>query len=237
MGGNLFHYYDLVRYLDTEQAVYGLQARGVYGAERPDHWLESIAAHCIESMRAVQASGPHLVAGFSSGGVVAYEMAQQLAAAGEELGLLALLDTHAPQATLRERLVRELTPRRGKAADPRWIQEFMYFLLLHSVNLDGLRELRTVGEAHRWAHWSYRPQPYAGPIELFMAQNAADRARADNLGWDRWAKGTIRIHHLLGSHGALVKAPIVEELAGRLQACIDSLELSDPTATLNRGHG
>ena len=58
MGGNLFHYYDLARRLDAEQTVYGLQARGVYGTERPDHTIEAIAARCIESMRTVQPVGP-----------------------------------------------------------------------------------------------------------------------------------------------------------------------------------
>ena len=87
MGGNLFHYYDLARHLDAEQTVYGLQARGVYGTGRPDDTIEAIATHCIESMRTVQPQGPYLVAGFSSGGVVAFEVAQQLVAAGQRRGV------------------------------------------------------------------------------------------------------------------------------------------------------
>ena len=94
MGGNLFHYYELARHLHAEQTVYGLQARGVFGTGRPDHTIEAIAAHCIESMRTVQPDGPYLVAGYSSGGVVAFEVAQQLAAAGQQVALLALLDTY-----------------------------------------------------------------------------------------------------------------------------------------------
>ena len=62
--------------------------------------IPAIAAHCIETMRKVQPDGPYLLAGYSAGGVVAYEVAQQLTAAGQKVELLALLDTFAPPATM-----------------------------------------------------------------------------------------------------------------------------------------
>jgi len=222
MGGNLFHYYDLARHLDAEQTVYGLQARGVYGTERPDHTIEAIATHCIESMRAAQPDGPYLVAGFSSGGVVAFEAAQQLAAAGQKVALLALLDTYAPKARTVHSWIDELAALRHRKLNLRQLQELAYFSVLHPLKLDRLRQLRTVGEAHRWAHWSYRPRPYAHPIEFFIVKDSADRAGAENLGWIRWTNDSVRIHRLPGSHGDLVKPPVVEELAARLQACIDA---------------
>jgi thioesterase domain-containing protein len=221
MGGNLFHYYDLARHLDAEQTVYGLQARGVYGTERPDHTIEAIATHCIESMRTVQPQGPYLVAGFSSGGVVAFEVAQQLAAAGQRVALLALLDTYAPKTRTVRSWLDVLAAIRRHKLNPRQIQELAYFSVLHPLKLDRLRQLRTVGEAHRWAHWSYRPRPYAHPIEFFIVKDSADRAGTENLGWVRWTTDSVRIHRLPGSHGHLVKPPVVEELAARLQACID----------------
>jgi thioesterase domain-containing protein len=101
------------------------------------------------------------------------------------------------------------------------MQEFVYFFALHSLKLDRLRQLRTTGEAHRWAHWSYRPLPLSVPIELFVAEKSAARAVADKLGWSRWTPGPIRVHRLPGSHTDLVKPPIVDDLAARVQACID----------------
>ena len=222
MGGNLFHYYDLARHLDAEQTVYGLQARGVYGAGRPDRTIEAIATHCVESMRTVQPHGPYLVAGFSSGGVVAFEVAQQLVVAGQRVALLALLDTYAPKAKKVRSWIGELAAFRRRKLNLRHLQELTYFSVLHSLHLDRLRQLRTVGEAHRWAHWSYRPRPYAHPIEFFIVKDSADRAGAENLGWVRWTNDGVRIHRLPGSHGDLVKPPVVKELATRLQACIDS---------------
>jgi amino acid adenylation domain-containing protein len=222
IAGRLFFYYELARRLAPEQAVYGLQARGVFDAGRPDTTIPSIAAHCIDTMRKLQPHGPYLLAGYSAGGVVAYEVAQQLVAAGQKVELLALLDTFAPPATIMGRLRRGLMSLvRGKS-DLRQLQELAYFAVLHSLKLGRLRQLRTTGEAHRWAHWSYRPAPSATPIELFVAEKSVAEAVADGLGWTRWTKGSIRIHRLPGSHTDLVKPPIVDDLAARLQACIDA---------------
>jgi len=221
IAGRLFFYYELARRLAPEQAVYGLQARGVFDAGPPDDTIESIAAHCIETMRKVQPEGPYLLAGYSAGGVVAYEVAQQLALAGQSVELLALLDTFAPPATAAGLWRRELRSLfRGKSS-LRQMQELLYYAVLHSLRLGRLRQLRTAGEAHRWAHWTYRPRPIATPIELFVAENSTAKAAPDRLGWGRWTNSAIRIHRLPGSHAELVKPPIVDDLAARLQQCID----------------
>jgi len=89
------------------------------------------------------------------------------------------------------------------------------------LKLRRLRQLRTTGEAHRWAHWSYRPRPLATPIELFITEESVGQTTTDNLGWYRWSRGAIRVHRLAGGHTDLVKPPIVDDLAARLQACID----------------
>jgi thioesterase domain-containing protein len=92
---------------------------------------------------------------------------------------------------------------------------------LHPLKLRRLRQLRTTGEAHRWAHWSYRPGRLATPIELFVTDESVAQAATGNLGWSRWSPGAIRAHRLAGGHTDLVKPPIVDDLAAHLQACID----------------
>jgi amino acid adenylation domain-containing protein len=221
IGGNLFHYYDLAHHLDAEQTVYGLQARGVYGSSRPDCTIEAIAGHCIQSMRKVQLSGPYLVAGYSSAGVVAFELAQQLAAAGERVAMLALLDTYAPKPQIIRSWMKELAELRHGRLNLRQVQELAYYSILHPLSMGPRRQFRSVGEAHRWAHRSYRPRPYAHPIELFLVRDSELRAGTDNLGWARWASDSVRIKRLPGNHGELVKPPVVNELATLLQACID----------------
>lgn len=95
--GNVLNFYDLTRYLGKDQPFYGLQARGVDGKQPPFATMQEMAAEYVRQMRTVQPEGPYMVGGFSMGGEVAYEMAQQLHAQGQEVALVALLDTHNPE--------------------------------------------------------------------------------------------------------------------------------------------
>ncbi len=95
--GNVLNFYDLTRYLGKEQPFYGLQARGVDGKQPPFATLTEMAAEYVKQMRSVQPEGPYMVGGFSMGGEVAFEIAQQLHAQGQEVALVALLDTHNPE--------------------------------------------------------------------------------------------------------------------------------------------
>ena len=90
-------YQDLPRHLGKDQPLYFLR----YGmaAEINDHpvqlpALEELASHYIKELQQVQPQGPYYLAGFSFGGVIAYEMARQLQANGHRVNLVALLDTY-----------------------------------------------------------------------------------------------------------------------------------------------
>ncbi|VAW36163.1 Polyketide synthase modules and related proteins [hydrothermal vent metagenome] len=106
--GNVLNFYDLTRYLGPDQPFYGLQARGVDGKRPPFGTLEEMAAEYVKQIRTVQPEGPYMMGGFSMGGEVAYEMAQQLQAAGQKVVLVALLDTHNPEyARRRNNILRQ----------------------------------------------------------------------------------------------------------------------------------
>ena len=91
--GNVFSYVDLAGHLDRERPFYGLQAVG-FGKNQLT--LEAIAAHYIKAMRTVQPEGPYLLGGWSMGGVVAFEMAQQLRRQQQAVAVLVLIDSQAP---------------------------------------------------------------------------------------------------------------------------------------------
>ena len=99
IGGNVLCYADLAWLLPLEQPFYGLQSRGLDGLEKPLSRIEEIAASFLKEIREVQAVGPYYLMGACIGGVVAYEMAQQLRAAGEEVRLLVLLESWLPDTT------------------------------------------------------------------------------------------------------------------------------------------
>ncbi|WP_298910929.1 amino acid adenylation domain-containing protein [uncultured Nostoc sp.] len=94
--GVVFPYYELAHHLGKNQPFYGLQPIGLDGKSSPLTNIEDMAAHYIEALRSVQPKGPYFIGGWSFGGWVAFEMAQQLQKSGEEVALLAVLDTLAP---------------------------------------------------------------------------------------------------------------------------------------------
>ncbi|MCW5318204.1 amino acid adenylation domain-containing protein [Nostoc sp. KVJ3] len=94
--GVVFPYYELAQNLGKNQPFYGLQPIGLDGKSSPLTRIEDMATHYIEALRTVQPKGPYFLGGWSFGGWVAFEMAQQLQNSGEEVALLAVLDTLAP---------------------------------------------------------------------------------------------------------------------------------------------
>ena len=107
MFGNVSNLRHLAHLVGTDRPFYGVQARGLYGDAEPHETFEEMAADYLAEIRSVQPEGPYLLGGFSGGGIAAYEMAQQLHAAGEEVALLVFLDTPLPfllPLTLSDRL-------------------------------------------------------------------------------------------------------------------------------------
>ena len=95
-GGNLLVYRNLAHSLGSDQPVYGLQPRGLDGNYVPFTRIEDMAAYYLAQIRKLQPEGPYFLAGLSSGGTTAWEMAQLLKAQGQEVALLALFDTSGP---------------------------------------------------------------------------------------------------------------------------------------------
>src|SRR5262249_47406289 len=95
-GGVVIPYFALARLLGPEQTFYGFQAAGLGRDDELDTTIEAMSTRYLQAMRAVQPIGPYLLGGWSLGGVVAFEMAQQLRKSGEEVGLLALIDSAVP---------------------------------------------------------------------------------------------------------------------------------------------
>ena len=95
-GGHALCYVPLARALGSARPFYGLQARGLDGVSTPHARVEEMAAAYVEAVRGRQPDGPYFLGGSSFGGVVAFEMAHQLRSLGQEVAVLALLDTLAP---------------------------------------------------------------------------------------------------------------------------------------------
>jgi amino acid adenylation domain-containing protein len=194
IGGNVLIYRELSRSLGADQPFYGLQDVDQEGLTAPS--VEEMAGRYVDVVRGVRPAGPYHLLGQSFGGLVAFEMARQLAAAGEEVALLALLDTQSPAVMRRSR---------GDDEDPAAVlavlarehaRSFGQELELHAAELRGMEldaQLATVADRLR-AHGridaldletlrrvlrvfmvrsdaalAYDPPPYDGPLTLFRA--------------------------------------------------------------------
>jgi thioesterase domain-containing protein/acyl carrier protein len=95
-GGNVVYLYALARQLRCERPFFGLQALGLDGRSMPHGSIEEMAAAYLLEIQQLQPAGPYCLAGHSSGGWVAFEMARQLRDRGEEVEMVVIVDTPAP---------------------------------------------------------------------------------------------------------------------------------------------
>lgn len=100
-GGHVLIFTKLARHLSKAQPLYAFQARGLDGKTRPLQSIEEMAAHYVEALLAHQPDGPYQLAGYSMGGAVAFEMAQQLQARGHKVTFVGIIDTPAQHPGLK----------------------------------------------------------------------------------------------------------------------------------------
>ena len=197
IGGGVYGLVDLGRRMLPDQPFYAVQAMGLahYGESEDHQTLQQMAAEYVEAIRFVSPQGPYFLGGLSFGGIVAFEMAQQLKRAGEVVALLALFDTPAPQTIAKVAdlddsilllgLVRERGRQKGlelnvsakdlEGLDPderlKFLVEALKELGLAPEDLDD-RWIRSFMRGYRARIKStvnYQPQVYPGRITLFRA--------------------------------------------------------------------
>ncbi len=240
-GGHVFPYIHLAQYLHADQPCYGLQSKGLEEGQKPHTRIEDMAAYYIEAMQTVQPAGPYLLGGWSMGGVVAFEMAQQLHAQGQRVALLALLDGRIPTpdetfpeedheaVALVERYFGiSFGPMESLAHLPK--DEQLAFLLEQSKSAGLVPAELDVSEARRFveilksdlrATRNYALHIYPGRVTLFKASEELAATSPDpTLGWSEWADAGVEVHLVPGNHANLVYEPHVEVLAEKLSACI-----------------
>jgi aspartate racemase len=223
VGGNVLGFYELGRRLAPDHPFYGLQSHGLDGKHAPHATIEEMAAHYLDEIRTVQPRGPYSFGGFSFGGLVAYEMAQQLLARGEEVGLLVLFDTYpgdlkSVTSSLFSLLLtpswRHWTHDLPKAIRKRirrtWRGWRLPQLLVDIRNSNS-------GAADR-----YVLRPYAGKATLVRAieQSLRSASHDPHAAWKSLV-GTLEIHDVPGNHYEILVEPQVELLAECLKTCID----------------
>lgn len=242
--GHILEYRRLAQLLGTEQPVYGIQS--VNGESHVDFRLEEMAARYVGEIQRVQPRGPYYLCGNCFGGVVAFDVAQQLRQKGETVALLALIDTAFPIGMMRSILRRlrrsknlrgpyELSARKrflslaGKLAGFfAWISEqckrhIQFEMAKRSMNT-GPRlwpePLKTV-DFHKEVEKRYRPREYGGKMALFCIA-----MKENQLPWKKIGGRDLKIVRLTNQDRGydnphLVQEPYVHSLANELTKLLD----------------
>ena len=188
--GEVLCYRELALHLSCDdRPILGLRAAGFRGDVVVP--VEQMAAGYLQAIRRAQPHGPYLLVGNCFGGVIAYEIAQQLVRAGEPVGLLLLVDTAFPSGAVRERLgrMRRWWWRLADLPARIWLEQVGGRLLARLTRRIGAqrRDQHAVGSpndaiarALRTAGHRYRPQPYGGEALLVRIGEATNQG-----GWER----------------------------------------------------
>jgi aspartate racemase len=248
VGGNVLEFARLANLLGAEQPFYGAQSRGLDGKEPPLRVVQEMAREYLKEIRELQPHGPYQLGGACMGGIVAFEMAQQLEAAGERVALLALVDTPLTRSLNRKRyrllsflhpiffvgqgISRHLSNLRGKSRAEWWAAVRVVLGIVGQMirQRDVYRGDRNVlyqdvvTAANYEAMANYVPREYRGRLHLFVAsERPVNPAHYSRLDWAKFAAGGFSVFRINAKDsGELLRAPYVSELAEQLRDALSA---------------
>jgi amino acid adenylation domain-containing protein len=246
-GLNILNFSNVIHHFDDEQPVYGFQGIGPNGY---DNWFESIedmAAQYIKSIIKINPNGPYAIAGFSFGGVVAFEIARQLKEQGKTVSIIALLDTYVDSsyyyASYSQKKLIRLYDRTHKwlsfsqdmftswtslkshvnAKKKYLLKEYFGFKdIITEEEAIALEQFKVANSMVRKIVDRYQITPQNFEVELFRAKDDKNyKLDPTHLGWKRAALKGVNIHNITGNHLNIVAPPNDKILARRLQEILD----------------
>lgn len=246
-GLNILNFKHVISNFDNDQPVYGIQGIGPNGF---DNWFESIeemAACYIESIMKINPNGPYALAGFSFGGVVAFEMAQQLEQKGEKVSIIALLDSYVDSSYYyapywQKKLIRIYAAnyRRcdylmemltsWKAFKKRSLAKKVHLLKTYFGQKDilteqeelAIKEFTVANGMVTKIVDRYHLKPQNFEVDLFRAEDDLEyKLDSTHMGWKKATTKGVNIHNVPGNHLSIVDPPNDKFLARMIQNILD----------------
>ncbi len=244
-GGNVLCYSELAKHLGLDQPVYGLQARGIEQMRNPHTSIEAMAADYLAEIRGLQPEGPYHLCGWSSGGLIAFEMARQLEEQGRSVGLLALIDaydltelytqTQIDESSAQERAARFISEAQIVTGAGETLFALVHYdehlgLTYEAPNGFGLVQSRNVLDDYvnyylyvERALKGYVPRPFNGrAVHFWTATRLSLSTPETKRIWGSLSTGGIQINEVPGEHFTMLRAPHVQTLAGHLKKYLAS---------------
>ncbi len=252
IGMNVLLFNNVAKNMDADQPVYALQARGLKSADESFDRMEDIAAHYISEILANDSRNAFALAGYSFGGIIAFEMAKQLKAMGKEIKMLAMFDTNADNSDyfddrttkIKRKLSRQFPKMLFilKSFIKRPAQTFSYQSEFFSNKIKKLFTSKRksaqnktnediLAERYDSAYHHYKMTPYDGPIDLFKVKTRLyfldDQ---EYLGWKPFTKKEVHVHVTPGDHKTFLYSPYDRDFARILQRVLDERTSQNETS-------
>ncbi|NJL60612.1 MAG: hypothetical protein HC903_00735 [Methylacidiphilales bacterium] len=204
--------------MDVEQPVYIIQEPLGNAAE--------MASHCLQKIRSIQPFGAYSLLGHSYEGLVAYEIAQQLIQANQDVIFLGLVDTPTPQVEMgieRDFSLQTTFKRLKMLFGLSWEDKVSFIQERVQYRIDeGFKPMMPLLEEFSNA---YVPQRYSGKLTLFAAEFEFYGLKNVYFGWDNLVTGGIEVCHVPASHRSMLLNPQKAKfIAQQLQHYLDNLD-------------
>ena len=228
-GGSTVQFQNLARHLSESQPIYAFEAVGLDGIQKPRISIEHMASAYVEDVIRVDERGPYFLAGASMGGLVAYEIARQLAQMDKRVAMLGLGDTYlpaphvpSPSATFKGAANKaKRTLRAARDSFHHW----------RDGRLPPELARGNVLRANIHAMRSYRPLPLTVPTVMFRTRATERHAMGESQieAWRRLVGPDFRIVEVEGVHageGSYLSEPYVSKFADQLAGRLDAARLA-----------
>ncbi len=255
--GDVMQYRQLAKAMGLDQPVYGFETRSHSNGELVLGTIEELAATYTRQMRERQPSGPFLICGYCWAGPLAFEMARQLRAAGQEVGLLALIDSPRPglwaakplsaRIRARRRRLWSLLMKNGRRLArvqpkliPGFVRDRLVNVVTHLMGVSAYRlsvrlrqpllpTFRQVRGALLHAERAYQASAYNGRLVVFRPEAAGPLRLKGPTGWAALATEGIEVREVPGDHHTIMQEPYVGALAASLRECLDRAARTEST--------
>ncbi len=226
VGGGVLAYHELARALPEGRPLYGLERPGLESGEVEYLDVEQLAARYLEPLLRRQPHGPYALAGWSFGGLVAFEMARQLEASGARVALLGLIDTLPPVGRA-VGLMRTLAEGVGLTRADLVERELRVLGDPAALDPRDVARLRAVLEAHVRASRRYWPRDGIGAERVVLLRAAETEASTRRVplaaDWQAFSRFPIDEQLIAGDHYSILQRPYVALLAAALGRALESL--------------
>ena len=236
----------LADYLGSDQPIYWLDHHGTSGFAVPDT-IEQMASNYIREIRTVRPQGPYFLLGYCIGGVLMLEVARQLKAQGETIGLLCLIDPITPQNIVtRNAPPRSVRPADGQKSAARLVARIRYIGRQLPWRFRAFKRAGKRIFCDLWLRSGYRlpvylrdfycdeklsraldryaPKPYAGSFVIFRQPNNGTES-----GWRSLAMGGVDFQDTWVDHNELLEEPYVQVLAGKVRSYLEPAQKRQST--------